>query len=122
MSENFIKPQELRIGNLVIDIETGKEYIIKPIDIYNASISKEPLFIGVGLTEEKLVKARFRKLSLAGYDCHFTYKHPKLYTEMTALYNADFSMKLDNVARKISFVHRLQNLYLDLTGEELPIS
>ena len=52
MSENFIKPQELKIGNLVIDIETGKEYIIKPIDIYNASISKEPLFRGVELSEK----------------------------------------------------------------------
>lgn len=122
MSENFIKPQELRIGNLVIDIETGKEYIIKPIDIYNASISKEPLFAGARLTVDKLVKAGFEKYDdggeLAGNDCFYINDKLRLTIGLTPKFNLIGCKR----ANRINFIHHLQNLYLDFTGEELPIS
>ena len=124
MSENIIKASELRIGNLVIDIETGKEYVIKPIDIYNAAINSKPLFAGVGLTEEKLVKAGFKydgdewsnydeKSEIGDYLIVLEQLHDDIF------YSAGVGIKL---SRNLEYVHHLQNLYLDLTGQELPIS
>jgi len=125
MSEKFIKASELRIGNLVIDIETGKEYVIKPIDIYNASISSKPLFAGVELTKEKLAKAGFKydgdewsnydeKSEIGDYSIVLEQLHDDI-----IFYSAGEGVKL---SRNLEYVHHLQNLYLDLTGEELPIS
>ena len=74
------------------------------------------------LTEELLLKCGFRKLKLEGYDVHFKYTHPKLHSSITAIYNADFSMKLDDVARGIKSLHQLQNLCFALTGQELEIT
>jgi len=71
------------------------------------------------LTEEWLLKLGFRKIKLLGYDQHFSYLHAGLYSGVTALYNSDFSILLDGVARGIKYVHQLQNLYFALTGEEL---
>lgn len=121
MSENIIKASELRIGNLVIDIETGKEYVIKPIDIYNAAISVKPLFAGIKLTEEKLVKAGFEKYDdcgeLKGNDCSYGIKKTGIVIGLIPRFN----LSGYRPAKRIEYVHRLQNLYSDLTGEELPI-
>lgn len=122
MSENIIKASELRIGNLVVDIETGKEYVIKPIDIYNASISVKPLFAGVELTEDKLPGLGFEKYDdggeLKGNDCFYGIKQTGIVIGLTPKFN----LCGYRPAKRIEYVHRLQNLYSDLTGEELPIS
>lgn len=124
MSENFIKASELRIGNLVIDIETGKEYVIKPIDIYNAAISVKPLFAGVELTEDKLPSLGFEKETELNYNNIWTQKE---YVNNCRIriqkYDGRFEWRPNMWSRvKLNYVHQLQNLFSVLNEAELPIS
>ena len=123
----MINPGELRIGNLlkINDLFVTVNRIEK--DRFWATY-KERLFFrsdecsSIPLTEDVLLKCGFRKLKLEGYDVHFKYTHPKLHSSITAIYNADFSMKLDDVARGIKYLHQLQNLFFTLTNVELELN
>ena len=127
---------DFRIGNLVLD-EDGELCKIEQLssekmecfqqvsNIENKSCisTKYPSNIyAIELTEEWMLKAGFRKSKLEGYEVHFIYQHQKIHSGVTAIYNTDFSMKLDNVAIGIKYVHQLQNLYFALCGEELVFS
>lgn len=121
----MIKATELRIGNYV-NYFSGT--LARQIDNYTVSASDICCLTGsvahaegIPLTEEWLLKFGFVKRKMYGYDQHFAYHHHKLHSSITALYNSDFSICLDNVARGVVYVHRLQNLYFALTGEELTI-
>jgi len=132
----MIRPvSDYRIGNLVLD-EDGELCMIEQLssskigcfqqvsNIENKScISKKyPSNIyAIKLTEEWLIKFGFRKYNLEGYSVHFRYEHPKLHSTVTAIYNSDFSIKLDDVARGIKYVHQLQNIYFALTNKELEL-
>ncbi len=115
-----LSARELRIGNIII--KNGKVHYTNHLtirDIYGLSIDDTDTFEPIPLTEEWLLKFGFIKSKLEGYDVHFKYSHHLLHSSITALYNAEFSLSLDNVARGIKYVHQLQNLYFALTGEEL---
>jgi len=128
----MIKANELRIGNLVSNDRSTCEILhLNGGDFINCTLKTKQgnpinahydLIEPIPLTEEWLLKAGFRKSKLEGYEVHFIYQHQKIHSGVTAIYNADFSMKLDNVARGIKYVHKLQNLYFALTGEELVFS
>jgi hypothetical protein len=124
----MINVQELRIGNYV-DCERPRYYekfiTVESVcfDSINLNFREYELekLQPIPLTEEWLLKLGFIKSKLEGYDVHFKYSHHLLHSSITALYNAEFSLLLDNVARGIKYVHQLQNLYFALTGEELTI-
>ena len=139
----MIKENELRLNNLVTDewYDSFKT-IIKVDSINEKGINLEIIDDGnwaeiaqrwikpeyefnsifpIPLTEEWLIKFGFRKYNLEGYSVHFRYEHPKLHSTVTAIYNSDFSIKLDNVARGIKYVHQLQNIYTALTNKELEL-
>lgn len=126
----MVKANELRIDNLfllekkvVSILEISQDEIWSKEIIRNTRLGLclchleelEP----IPLTEEWILKAGFKKRKLEGYEVHFMYEHPKLHSCITAIYNADFSMSLDNVARGIKYIHNLQNLFFAITGEEL---
>jgi hypothetical protein len=123
-----MKANELRIGNyyhyhIIDEFDDPTEYdIVCQTDAEDLDIlsnEEDPDYRPIPLTEEWLLKFGFIKSKLEGYDVHFKYSHHLLHSSITALYNADFSLLLDNVARGIKYVHQLQNLYFALTGEEL---
>lgn len=131
MSENIIKASELRIGNLVIDIETGKEYVIKPIDIYNAAISVKPLFAGIKLAKERLAEARFFDEKYEHFQIEIIRLEDDCATLRATKIDKGFLLTLveNQYGNRMGinlgvfyYVHQLQNLCSDLTGEELPIS
>lgn len=128
-----MKIHELRIGNLV-KCKTSNDsaiYSVIQIDGFGLKVRLShprhteftPLdrIKPIPLTEEILLKCGFRKTNLEGYDVHFKYTNPLLRSDITAIYNSDFSLKLDGVARGIKYLHRLQNLFFDLTGKELEV-
>ena len=131
----MIKTNELRIGNYV-SVDKGFEMLVHSIYkddtlyldfipplVNEADVWEEDVkdVSPIELTEEWLLKFGFTKHNMEGYEVHFKYNHPKLHSGITALYNANFSIKLDDVARGVKYVHQLQNLYFALTGNELNI-
>lgn len=74
-------------------------------------------FAPIPITSDILQKNGFDKKRLLGYRCHFIYV---LYSvsmnfELTALNDCDFSFIINNVAKKIKYVHELQHI-LKLCG------
>lgn len=143
-----MKANELRIGSIVmVDTEyhprlkgvalrvTGSyedafkgenEYAVMLQDVKNRN-TYAPLirFIKpIELTENILLNCGFRKSRLAGYDSHFTYSifMGAEVINITAIYNADFSIMLHSVARKIKYLHELQNKLFAITNKELEIA
>jgi hypothetical protein len=118
-----MKANELRIGNItdagiVCKIYPNFFYVKNPnsdSEFCSLAIEVKP----IPLTEEWFLNFGFTKNKLEGYDTHFKYLHFNLNSGITALYNSDFSIKLDDCARGIKYVHQLQNLYFALTGQEL---
>lgn len=123
-----MKSNELRIGNK-LQKDNGKIFTVSRLDeSIDIQVKEERGLLtlgynlfGIPLTEERLLKCGFTKSKLEGYDVHFKYSHYLLHSGITALYNSEFSIKLDDVARGIKYLHQLQNLYFALTGEELEI-
>jgi hypothetical protein len=119
-----MKPQELRIGNLLMDSLSKAE--LKVIELTESAIVTSvidrklyPLPSGwkatqIPLTEDELVKFGFRK------DLNDFYLD--INTVLFVSYNDEFvHLKSNNLETitSIKYVHQLQNLYFDLTGEEL---
>lgn len=132
----IMKANELRIGSLVthegIDMfrvdeirQSNEGCVIRMYPCDNLE-SKMDMFVSLAepipLTPEVMEKCGFVKSKLEGYDVHFKYSHHKLHSAITALYNSEFSIKLDDVARGVKSLHQLQSLFFALTGEELPIN
>ena len=129
----MIKENELRLNNLVMVnyktdllskvtwIQEGSINVTfdRQPDLVNGIVCSVNDLIPIPLTEEWLIKFGFKKYNLEGYSVHFRYEHPKLHSTVTAIYNSDFSIKLDNVARGIKYVHQLQNIYFALINKEL---
>jgi len=119
VSSDFLKVTDIS-NNLICSIFYGSDKKVCS-DIEDFICSDIEDFICSDITEEWLLKLGFRKSKLMGHDSHFQYHHHLLHSNILALYNSDFSIQLDNVARGIQYVHQLQNIFYIITGEELVI-
>lgn len=121
-----MKPQELRIGNIVginsvefevvgvyddvAYIQLDEETPIEEIEIKHL----EP----IPLTEEIILKLGFEKVRNKYYLSHWRF-------HITKPENYDGHLLCDDdrvITDLIKYLHQLQNLYFDLTGEELLIN
>jgi hypothetical protein len=122
-----MKASELRIGNLIINPNSGITFIEKVFNINSNAINefyeqggsvRLPLdyIQPIPLTEEWLLNAGFKEAYTANY-----------IKDDIGIYLGDFTVTLEaddpycshNVSQKIQYVHQLQNLYFALKGEEL---
>lgn len=134
----MIKAQELRIGNLVetdaIGIARVTGYskdLIDPTEVIEIGYSyrnkeeflgyKAKSYFNVGhvnpipITEEWLLKFGFEKIE--NLDCLEFYKDDvSFFINLNGIY-----LKYVTARIHIKHIHQLQNLYFDLTGEELTI-
>ena len=127
-----LKDVPLRVKEVICNhIDNEEEYVISLEHVSmipNKLYSTYWQFIGfikpIELTEDVLMKCGFRKHKLMGYDSNFTYSifMGGEVINITAIYNADFSIMLHSVARKIKYLHELQNLYYAITKEELEVN
>lgn len=119
-----METKELRIGNLVIDYENGNV-----IQITTGKQIDRPELMGlIPLTEEWLLKFGFTNgdgvrakglywIKIIGnLEISISPVNGIVFLSQT---NSSDDVKLN---RRITFVHLLQNLYFDLTGEELNAS
>jgi hypothetical protein len=110
----MIQPQELRIGNYVFDIDGDVFQVGEILDIgvkfkKTSLSSRYEKIYPILLTEEILLKCGFLK------DDNF-YHLNNIW--ISNFYENYFSLDgFDET--KIKHIHQLQNLYFDLTGEEL---
>ena len=119
-----MKANELRIGNILMftDFPKKEERVICGADI--AYAEKEPDWLDafwtpIPLTEEWLLRFGFNKDDFSRIYVQFTIKHFKIIQN-----TVDNSFFIDNVKMikvNVEYVHQLQNLYLDLTGQELEL-
>lgn len=121
-----IKEVDIMLGNWFIGYD-GKPFQWDAECFYltQGSVSTNELINKpIPLTEDILLKAGFRKRKMSGYDTHFIYS---LFIggeaiDITAIYNANFSIMLHGVARGVKYLHRLQNIIKIVTGNELEIN
>lgn len=112
-----MKPQELRIGNIII--KDNEEIIVSPYDMINLELGLndyKPIF----LTEEWLEKFRLNKTGEDDFDKTFG-DIKQISIRKNKLHNTDkFGVYL-NRSRivNIKYVHQLQNLYHAITGKEI---
>ncbi len=125
-----MKPNELRIGNLILDINDN---ICIVSSIQDDFITAKYLGIGstlgglenfkpILITEEWLLRLGFRKAKEKLYFLHV----PNLAMEIhSVLYRDTWLIELandrKNIVTEVLQVHQLQNLYYALTCEELTI-
>lgn len=130
---NMLKANELRIGNLVqscgdiISVEYVDKLLLKGIfhrdNIYNTSIQVKHCK-AIPLTVEWLIKFNVNEIKK---QCPLRVNYVK-YLKMDNEFNYclcfyfDEDGYVDNVFRKIKYVHELQNLHFALTGVELQLS
>jgi hypothetical protein len=143
-----MKPKELRLGNFVdvisnraqeIQLPCNKVMKIGGIDFFSVKLYEydKPFAVQpnvfevrssdlspIPLTKEWLLKFGFEKRITVGHSVqYFIGKNPITHDWLFDIlwldgYSAPFYR---NGFHKIQYVHQLQNLYYDLTGEELTI-
>jgi len=104
---------ELRVGNYVMHeptIDDWSEIRIKVGTIIQCEISPDS-FEPILLTEEWLKRCNFNFEKLGFKNLSASY----------GITSNEFHFHIGNYAKKINYVHQLQNLYFVLTGEELTI-
>lgn len=121
-----MKPQDLRIGNLLVDSLTSSLIKVSgtsEIGFRSTVIdrSKFPLpdgwkAIPIQLTEEWLLKSGFKK----EYS-YFIFPDFPVLGELCTSTDGDYVFDTENDVVRIHYVHQLQNLYHSLTGNELTI-
>jgi hypothetical protein len=116
-----MKANELRIGNWVEHNQPKRGYYTT-VQESTFSVNVEKLFKPIPLTEEWLLKFGFlHSLRLddfmfkKGNDCFQIQPYKEGFSN-SVLYN---DME---IVDRLQHVHQLQNLYFDLTGEELTIN
>lgn len=128
----MIKPEELRIGNIV---QRPEELRIKLIDgdvIYfgiNCAmmrdcerLGKDWAFEGIPLTEEWLVKMGFEMYPSGVWNDHVRNFNSEDMIPFSGLGPTKLGYNLesaDGMDLNIKYVHQMQNLYFALTGKEL---
>ena len=126
---------ELRIGNLVgiassLNFNIGKVTLISNnrILLENKISNKNHKFIPIELTEEWLIIFGFEKAKHShGYDCYikdgidFDIVSHGRYWVLATYTDESCTNSLYFAHGQFEYVHKLQNLYFSLTGEELTI-
>lgn len=114
-----MKPQELRIGNL---IEQGEIEMISNTAVW---INEKPLLIDeiepIPLTEESLLKFGFVYDGWSYIKGKYKF-HAQSKNNKGGFENTEFYVKECLISFNVDFVHQLQNLYFALTNEELKIT
>ena len=139
MEKGIIKPSELRIGNLVYDVEDGNYYEIESIylkddsNVYWVSYRDGSIKCRVDalepivLKEEWLLRMGFEKSDIV--ECLYNIIFDKFEISITCegdkvlniqLSSTNISGAYPNV-KHFKYVHSLQNLVHALTNEELTI-
>ena len=109
-----MKPNELRIGNLVYD-STMNTTVVESIIPEHGRV-RHP----IPLTEKWLVRFGFDSLGKFGYGIgQFRLEFSK---NLAKDHGVEFVFWIDRSIIPIKSVHQLQNLYFALTGEELTIT
>lgn len=120
-----MEAKELRIGNLIQSIHgdncTCTEVDLDLFEALNNDQYSEYDLIPIILTEEWLLKFGFEKYDdggeLNGNDCFYGIKKTGIVIGLTPKFN----LSGYRPAKRIIYVHQLQNLYFALTGNELEI-
>lgn len=130
----MIQPNELRKGVYVLDYQSKIREVLSidgvndrcliKINNTNSEWHNCSTLFPIPITEDVLLKCGFEKYKMLGYDTHFTYS---LFIggetiNITAIYNADFSIMLHGLARGVKYLHRLQNIINIVTGKDLEIN
>jgi hypothetical protein len=108
-----MKPNELRIGNLVINREDYDVFEITE----GWEIDNIGLYEPIPLTEEWLLKFGLTKEKDRSMGFNYTNNSKKF---KLVMYKGNYGVKRSNYY-KTEYIHQLQNLYFALTGEELTI-
>jgi hypothetical protein len=114
---------EIRVGNSLS--MNGKNFILSQELL--SQILSEPYLLQkiqpVPITEEVLAKAGFERLDEPG---GWTLQHVfvyKVYIEDQVFYEIHFVKEFEDrvtLPQRMKFIHKLQNLYFEVTGIELP--
>lgn len=120
-----IRSEELRIGNWLISISSGRQLVVDDIgdsginiQWYHELTDYEFRWQDVDpipLTSSILEKCGFNIFS-EQYNNGFRFKYMKLYNHNENLYFNPYDW---NFQLEIKYLHQLQNLFFALTGEEL---
>ena len=132
-----MEAKELRIGNLlylafakknvvvfgidVIEISEITHNLIRFKDGINFSVSKIELFEPILLTEEWLLNFNFELKSMVNGKV-LVYRNNMLAVSFNTdnkIISIHIGIQRIDDGKKIKYVHQIQNLYFDLTGQEL---
>lgn len=114
LNKQNMKANELRIGNLV-EYSDGAGFVeLCSLEIHKIDIGK--VYVKpIPLTEEWLVRFGFRKT----FDSPF---EDFEWSDNNLQLSEKFDCYLGKFTQPIKYVHRLQNVYFALTGEELKLN
>ncbi len=125
-----MKPNELRIGNLVraIHPDYNEKYLtVESIDIDSINIHFRKYDLSeiksIPITEEWLLNLGFMETDSVQYDGLRAFEIPswgRIIIRNNKLESDEYYF-LDGLLQDIYYIHQLQNLYFALTGEELEI-
>lgn len=128
-----MKPTDVRIGNLVkcdgriFEIYgTDKEYPYLNTEEFGVGVVEWDDIMGVPLTEDILLKVGFKKSKdHSRYPSIEIYHYENDYCWVYLLDDGVFEIEIitlderHNLCRAYKYLHQLQNIILDITGEEL---
>lgn len=117
-----MKPNELRIGNYVLDSRDNEIHIVSGNTIHSMQFDDKEILQPIILTEEWLVKLGFKKtqkfkqyfLPIPNIKCEI---HAERFRGVIVLEIHNHVMPI--IPETESSVHGLQNLYFALCGKEL---
>jgi len=121
-----MQANELRIGNLLMDVSGHVGYVTQINEDKTVKIRtnegvlitwmRADLFQPIPLTEEILLKCGFE------YD-ELNYFYSLYYNNFKLEFHFDeqYEFWLNDISMEVKYLHQLQNLYFALTGKELDI-
>lgn len=120
----MVKANELRIGNILYSNLTERNFICNSEDIYNLSMNYNANNANyVKLTEEWLLKAGFEKSFKNDYWYSIRIGDKRLLISILGNIEIEkWDRTMIGFLSICEYVHKLQNLYFALVGEELVFS
>lgn len=115
-----MEARELRIGNYIRHIKSGKIHTVHVIE-WEDILCKTPTNEGVPLTEEILLKCGFDKYSDHSNEITYLSKDAGYFIQVydNSVY---FGLNYEDYRKEVKYLHQLQNLYFALTSEELEVN